>query len=227
MTEFRSNGAVLREFVPLEGARVLDIGSGDGTLVRYMTKHGATVTGLECGAAQLEKARSHSVVGNEVYVEGVGQDLPFGDSGFDVAVFFNSLHHVPPEFMDAALTEAARVVKPSGAVYVAEPLAEGPSFIVHAPVDDETEVRALADQALRRADGGLLTQESVYFYANSYHYEDFEAMRDESIRIGPERAARFEEVTDEVRALFEEHGVLEEKGWRFDQPMRVNLLRKS
>lgn len=227
MTEFRGNGSVLRENVALDGARVLDIGSGDGKLVRYMTRHGAHATGLECGAAQLEKAQSHALEGDEEYVEGVGQDIPFDDNTFDVAVFFNSLHHVPPEFMDAALAEAARVVKPGGTVYVAEPLAEGPSFAMYAPVDDETEVRALADAALGRADGGLLTQESVKFYTNSYHYESFDAMREETIRIGPERAAIFEEVADEVRALFEELGVKEEKGWRFDQPMRVNILRKS
>lgn len=227
MEKYQGNGAALRENISLDGKRVLDIGSGDGKLVRYMTRHGAHATGLECGAAQLEKAHTYPLEGDETYVEGVGQEIPFGDDEFDVAVFFNSLHHVPPEFMDAALAEAARIIKPDGVVYVAEPLAEGASFAMYAPVDDETEVRALADQALGRADGGALVQESVQYYTNSYHYESFEAMREESIRIGPERAARFEEVADEVLKLFEEHGVKEDKGWRFDQPMRVNILRKS
>ena len=36
---------------------------------------------------------------------------PVPDASFDVVIFFNSLHHVPAESMDAALLEAARVLR--------------------------------------------------------------------------------------------------------------------
>ena len=49
------------------------------------------MTGLECGALQLEKARSYPPEGDEIYVEGFGQELPFDDGAYDAVIFFNSL----------------------------------------------------------------------------------------------------------------------------------------
>ena len=225
--EIRTNGSVMREVLNLAGSRVLDIGSGDGSLVRYLTRHGARATGLECGAAQLEKARSYAIEGDEDYVEGVGQDMPFDDASFDTAIFSNSLHHIPEEYMLPALGEAARVIKPDGIVYVAEPIASGSGFEVHAPIDDETEVRAKAYAAIGRAAEAGLREEREISFDTVYHYADFDEMKDETIRIDPARRALIAAMEDDLRALFERLGVADEKGMRFDQPMRVNVLRKA
>ena len=100
--------------------------------MRYMTRQGASVTGLECGELQLAKARSYPSEGDEVYLEGVGQAMPFNDGDFGAVTFFKSLHHVPPEHMVGALAEAMRVITSAGTVYVAEPIASGTGF---EPVD--------------------------------------------------------------------------------------------
>jgi len=227
MTEIRSNEAVLNEALDLKGLRVLDIGSGAGEKVRYMTRQGASVTGLECGELQLAKARSFPAEGDEVYLEGVGQEQPFDDGSFDVVTFFNSLHHVPVEYMGVALTEAMRVVKPAGTVYVGEPIASGSGFELHAPVDDETSVRSSAYDAIRNAAIHGLTQVQEIFYDTVYHYENFAAFKDEMIRIDPTRRAPFEAIEDDLRCAFERLGIADEEGIRFDQPMRVNVLRKG
>jgi len=227
MTEIRSNEAVLNEALDLKGLRVLDIGSGAGEKVRYMTRQGASVTGLECGELQLAKARSFPAEGDEVYLEGVGQEQPFDDGSFDVVTFFNSLHHVPVEYMGVALTEAMRVVKPAGTVYVGEPIASGSGFELHAPVDDETSVRSSAYDAIRNAAIHGLTQVQEIFYDTVYHYENFAAFKDEMIRIDPTRRAPFEAIEDDLRSAFERLGIADEEGIRFDQPMRVNVLRKG
>ena len=158
MTEIRSNETVLNEVLQLNGLKIVDIGSGAGEKVRYMTRQGASVTGLECGELQLRKARSFPPEGDEVYLEGVGQEQPFEDESFDVVTFFNSLHHVPVEHMAGALAEAARVVKPAGTVYVGEPIASGRGFELHAPIDDETSVRSCAYDAIRNTAIHGLTQ---------------------------------------------------------------------
>ncbi len=225
--ELRSSGSVLREMIVLDGADVLDVGSGDGSLVRYMTKHGARVTGLECGPAQLEKAHSFDREGEETYVEGVGQDMPFDNASFDAVVFNFSLHHIPEDSMLPALKEAARVAKPGATIYINEPIAEGSGFEVHQPIDDETEVRDKALSAIKAAKEVGLRQERELTFLTQYHYTDFEEMKDEMIRIDPTRKAHFESIEDDLRAGFERLGVREEKGMRFDQPVRVNILRKE
>jgi len=226
MNEIRSNESVLNEVLDLKGLKIADIGSGAGEMVRYMTRQGARVTGLECGELQLEKARSFPAEGDEVYLEGVGQELPFDDDSFDVVTFFNSLHHVPLEHMAGALAEATRVVKPGGSVYVGEPIASGRGFELNAPIDDETSVRASAYDAIRNAATHGLKQVREIFYDTVYHYENFAAFKDKMIRIDPRRRAPFEEIEDDLRSNFEQLGIADEAGIRFDQPMRVNVLQK-
>jgi 2-polyprenyl-3-methyl-5-hydroxy-6-metoxy-1,4-benzoquinol methylase len=227
MPEILSNESVLNEVLDLKGLRVVDIGSGAGEMVRYMTRQGASVTGLECGELQLKKARSYPPEGNEVYLEGVGQEQPFDDDSFDVVTFFNSLHHVPVEHMAGALAEAMRVVKSAGTVYVGEPIASGRGFELNAPIDDETSVRSSAYDAIQNAAAHGLLQVREIFYDTVYHYENFAAFKDNMIRIDPTRRTPFEAMEDDLRSAFERLGIPDEQGIRFDQPMRVNVLKKD
>ncbi|MFA9419653.1 MAG: class I SAM-dependent methyltransferase [Gammaproteobacteria bacterium] len=227
MIEFRTNNSVLCEVLSLKDLHVTDIGSGDGTLVRFMTGQGAHVTGLECGAAQLEKARSYALEGDEVYLEGSGQEMPFDDASYDVAIFFNSLHHVPVENMAEALAEARRVVRPGGTIYVAEPVAAGSGFELHAPIDDETSVRSAAYEAIRDAVAGGLIEVREISYHTTYSYENFAAFKDETIRIDPRRRQPFEAMETDLIGLYDKLGIADEKGMRFEQPMRVNVLERA
>ena len=221
------NESVLNETLKLKGLRVVDIGSGAGEMVRYMTRQGASVTGLECGELQLQKARSYPPEGDEIYLQGVGQELPFDDDSFDVVTFFNSLHHVPVKHMAGALAEAMRVVKSTGTVYVGEPIASGRGFELNAPIDDETSVRSCAYEAIQKAAAHGLSQVREIFYDTVYHYENFAAFKDEMIRIDPTRRTPFEAMEDDLRSNFERLGIADEQGIRFDQPMRVNVLEKA
>jgi len=226
MPDTRSNESVLSENLELDKLEIVDVGSGPGDLVRYMTGQGARVTGLECGALQLEKARSYPLAGDEVYIEGIGQDMPFADASFDLVIFFNSLHHVPAEHMATALDEASRVVRSAGTVYVAEPIAAGSGFELHAPIDDETSVRDAAYDAIRSATARGFTQVREIFYQTVYHYPDFAAFKEDVIRVEPRRRDLFAAIEGELHEAFDRLGVTEESGMRFEQPMRVNLLKK-
>ena len=138
MTTVRTTLDVLDEVIAPAGRTIVDVGCGDGALVRALANQGARMIGVEISAGQLEGARAHPPVADERYVEGTGQALPLADDSADAVVFLQSLHHVPEEHMDAALAEAARVAP---LVYVQEPLAQGPFFDLVALVDDETRVR--------------------------------------------------------------------------------------
>lgn len=221
----RNNADVIVETLALDGKRVIDVGCGDGHLARHMARFGARVLGVECSPRQLAKARAAEPVRGVEIVEGVGQALPAASGDADYVVFFNSLHHVPAAVMGKALEEAARVLRPGGRIYISEPIAEGRFFETCRPVDDETEVRALAYHALRNCPALKPVQE--FRYLHTVRMRTFDAFRDRIISANSEREARFDAMKDELRALFESNGTRTDEGWTFDQPMRVNLLERA
>jgi len=216
----------MAELVPLNGATVLDVGCGNGRITRLIAGLGAQVIGIDPGRAQIDKAKEQVPANGERYVMGTAEDLPVGDSSADVVFFFNSLHHVPEAAMDAALAEARRALKPDGWLFIAEPLAEGPQFLMQQPLNDETEVRARAYEAIGRAKSRGFTEVSESRYTADGKHASYESYRDGSIAISPARAELFAERDAEMRARFERYGEKRADGWHFASPIRVNVLRK-
>jgi len=223
----RRNGEVLRDTLDLPGKNILDIGCGDGALVRMMAKKGATVVGLEPSENQLIKARSAAPIEGAEYLQGSAMDLPFTDQRFDAVVFFNSLHHIPKEGRFQSLEEAARVIKSGGVVYICEPVAGGPHFDLMKPVDDETEVRAHAYEQIGRAVEAGLSQISEIRYEHTVIRESYEDFRDKIIAPDPHRKAAFDALDGGLRDAFEHYSTKTDKGYTFAQPMRVNVLKKA
>lgn len=221
----KNNTDVLLESLDLAGKRVIDVGCGDGGLTRLMARQGAEVVGVECGARQLAKARAAEAVPGADVVEGVAQALPAADGSADIVVFFNSLHHVPVAAMDQALAEAARVLKPGGLLYVSEPVAEGRFFELCRPVDDETEVRAAAHRALKKAAGFEELREETCLH--TLRLSGFEAFRDRIVSADEERSRSFDALEGELRQAFDRLATpAPDGGFTFDQPSRMNLLRR-
>ncbi len=157
---------MLERLAPPYAKDVVDIGCGGGALVRALTGLGARVTGVEISESQLAGAIAQDNGGGARYLVGRAERLPLDDSSVDIVVFMRSLHHVPHDQLGAALAEARRVIRPGGAVYVAEPLAEGSFFELTRMVDDETGVRAAAQAALTHAaDDGLRRSTTVEYDA--------------------------------------------------------------
>lgn len=217
--------AVLDELLDVGGRDVLDVGCGEGWLVRRLALAGARVVGLDPLAVALERARSKGPEDDLArYVEGVAQALPFPAASFDAVVLFNSLHHVPTALMDAALAEAARVLRRGGVLYVQEPLAEGEFFELTRTVDDETRVRAAAQASLDRAGAGALVELSRRELVIAIRLEDFEALRRLLLGVEPGRAAAIVEREAALRACFERLGRRAGGGREFGQPVRVSLF---
>ena len=105
---------IIAATLDLSGRRVVDIGCGKGGPTIHMARQGATVLGIDPDSDRIAAAREAAARESiEVtFEEGFAQSLPVADGTLDVAVFTNSLHHVPVDAIADALREAARVLKP-------------------------------------------------------------------------------------------------------------------
>ncbi len=223
--ELRTHVDVMVEHLALAGKQVLDVGCGDGHLTRTMARRGAQVIGIEPGERMLAKARAAEPVGTETYLEGAAEALPVGDASADIVVFFNSLHHVPTAGMEQALVESRRALQDAGKLYIAEPLAQGSQFELHRPVIDETQVRAEAYRVIQASAACGFRQEHESIYGADVCMIDFEAFRERSVSISPDRDAVFAAQDQELRRRFEAYGERRPDGWHFVQYIRVNVLR--
>ncbi len=218
---------VLGELVSLAGRRVADVGCGDGGLVRMMAEAGAQAVGVEARESAIERARAQPAVGDESYVLGRGEDLPFDDASLDAVVYLNSLHHVGVDDQEPAVAEASRVLKPGGALLVIEPLAEGAYFELLRPIEDETEVRAHAYAVLGRAERLGFAAETEVLYRTKLAFSGFDAFELRVAHVDETRQAALEAQRSALQQAFVQRGEKDERGRSiFYQPMRANLLRR-
>jgi SAM-dependent methyltransferase len=223
----RKNFDVLNDLISLRDKDVVDVGCGDGGLVRRLSREGARVIGVECGAQALEAARAAQPVGDERYAEGVGQALPLPALSADVIIYANSLHHVPVESMSDALTDAARVLRADGLLYVQEPLADGTYFNLMKPIDDETEIRAAAQSVLGTAAHYGFTPVADVTYRIVQSFDDFEAFRRGMGAVDPSRLPVLDSMRSDLERRFSDLSVPDNGKSTFQQPMRVNVYQKT
>jgi ubiquinone/menaquinone biosynthesis C-methylase UbiE/ADP-ribose pyrophosphatase YjhB (NUDIX family) len=107
----------------VRGKRAIVLGCGGGQDCVALDRMGAVAVGVDVSAKQVEYARKYATrhsAQNVSFVEGSVDDLSrFDDASFDLAVSIHALGYV--EQIDAALGEAARVLKPGGVLAVSVP----------------------------------------------------------------------------------------------------------
>ena len=128
--------------------------------------------------------------------------------------------------MDLALREATRVTKPAGPIVVIEPLAEGSLFSVLRQVEDETDVRAAAQEVIDGAiESGNVEQVSHTDYLRHEHYADLEQFLARIVAVDPARAAVVEGRRPEIEAAFRRYARAAADGRMIlEQPMRARVL---
>ena len=103
------------------GARWLDVACGPGLVARGLAPRVGEVHGVDMTPAMVDVARREAAaerLSNAVFSVGDATALDFADATFEGAVTRFSLHHIP--LPGRVVAEMARVVRPGGAVIVAD-----------------------------------------------------------------------------------------------------------
>ncbi len=179
--------------------RVLDAGTGTGTLALGLAPHAREVVGVDLVPELLAEARrlAEGHV-NVSFVEADVLALPFQPQSFDLAASSRTLHHVArPELL---VSELVRVTRPGGSVLLIDQLAspdplEGMAQDRIERLRDPSHTRTLSDQDIR----GLLD-------ANSLVLVRFDTSREERdldrfLDLGACHGAPREVVLQEVERL--------------------------
>jgi ubiquinone/menaquinone biosynthesis C-methylase UbiE len=99
---------------------VVDVGCGTGTLAIALARAGARVVAVDGDEDVLRRARAKAGGLDVEWRTGLADALPVADASADAVVCSLLLHHLGPEAKTAALAEARRVLRPGGALHVAD-----------------------------------------------------------------------------------------------------------
>jgi SAM-dependent methyltransferase len=151
------------------GDDVLEIGPGPGRTTDLLRERAPRVTALELDASLAGALGARLSGSNVEVVQGDGTDTGLEANRFTSVTCFHMLHHMPtPELQDRLFAEACRVLRPGGALLVADALDEegvrsrhrdeGETFVPLDPerVRDRLQRAGFADAAVELGDYQIL-----------------------------------------------------------------------
>lgn len=219
--------ALLHRLVNLDQhQKIVELGCGAAELARRLL---ARFPGCEIAALEVDERQHAKNLLNPLrrlqFIQAGAQSIPFPDGEFDLALMLKSLHHVPLQQLDQALSEVHRVLRTSGLLYVSEPVFAGELNEVMRLFHDEEFVRAAAQNAMQKAiASGAWEHVSEVQFDVPVQFRDFADF--EARMIGVTFANHRLDATtlQQVHERFAPH--MNADGAHFVRPMRVNLLRR-
>ncbi len=223
----RDELSVIEELLQLDGKDILDLGCGRAEKTRAIADAGTgrRILALEVDETQHALNLEIGDLQNVRFELGAAQKIPAADRSFDVVFLFKSLHHVPVESMDQALAEVARVLRPGGLAYISEPIFRGPFNDILRIFHDESRVRTEAFGAIERAvRSGALELESQTFFLAPLYFAGFSAFEEHVIGATHTEFDLTDGRYEKAQSTFARSEG--EDGAHFEQPVRVDLLRR-
>ena len=213
--------------LPLDGARVLELGCGKAEKTRLLAESGRVAEILVLEVDVIQHARNLAITDlpNVRFCQGGAEAIPPDDGSFDIVLLFKSLHHVPMAHMDQALREIARVLRPGGLAWISEPVYAGELNDIMRLFHDEKTVREAAFAATGKAVAeGILALERQHFFRTRSHFDSFDEFDGRMIRVTHTNHSLSPECYQQVKEQFLAH--MTPAGATFFPPQRVDVLRK-
>ena len=218
---------LLPRLLPLEDARVLELGCGRAWMTRQISERFPVRELVATEVDRIQHRRNLEIADlpRVQFRYGGAEAIDLEDGAADIVLMFKSLHHVPTELMDQALMEIRRVLSPGGLAYISEPIYGGEFNQLLRMFHDERAVRQAAFDAVRRAveRGALELVRQVFFLAPT-RFADFAEFERRIIQVTHTEHRIAPEVYARLRERFE--AAMTADGAEFIQPHRVDLLRR-
>lgn len=218
---------IYAELLPLQGARIIELGCGSAKHTRQIAETHAPESILACEVdrIQLDKNRAITDLPAVRFVDAGAEAIPAGDASADIVMMFKSLHHVPVESMATAMQEIARVLRPGGLAYISEPIYAGAFNEILRLFHDEGSVRQAAFEAVRNAvaDNVLELVEQRFFNTRN-DFTDFAEFDQRLLQATHTEHNLSPQLYETVRQRFNAH--MTGDGAHFVMPIRVDLLRR-
>ncbi|MHB1216430.1 MAG: class I SAM-dependent methyltransferase [Thiobacillus sp.] len=217
---------IIHALLSLPGARVIELGCGKADKTRLVAQAAASVLALEVDPIQLADNQAADAPDNVRFEYGGAENIPAADASCDIVLMFKSLHHVPTELMDDALSEIRRVLKPGGVAYISEPVYAGDFNDILRLFHDEKAVRDAAFAAeLNAVSTQKLSLVKQTFFLQPVHFEDFSQYEDQILKVTHTDHTLSSALLEAVRSQFDQH--MSAGGADFHMPIRVDLFTKD
>ncbi|HDK37662.1 MAG TPA: class I SAM-dependent methyltransferase [Thiolapillus brandeum] len=218
---------IMQEVLPFSDADVLELGCGRARWTRTIAERFPvkSVTATEVDKIQHEKNLQISDLPKVKFVYGGAEDIPLDDASVDIVIMLKSLHHVPINMMDKALSEIHRVLRPGGLAYISEPVYVGAFNDILRLFNDEKTVRQAAFAVLKQAvDKGDFKLEQEIFFQSKSKFGSFAEFEERFLFPSHSDHQIDQDLHEKVKLAVEPH--LGPNGASFTNPHRVDLLRK-
>ena len=178
--------------VPLEGAKVLDIGCGAGLLSEALAGEGARVTAIDLAPELIDVAKLHQLeAGHQIdyrvqSAEAIADELP---GGFDAVTCMEMLEHVPDP--GSVIEACARLLKPGGRLFLST-LNRTPAAFALAIVGAEYVARLLPKGTHQYRDFIPPAELAAWLRAAGLQLEDVSGLMYEPWRNGARLTSRTE-----------------------------------
>lgn len=217
----------LIETLNLNNKVLLELGCGNASMTQKIALCGYDRNIIACEVDKKQHLKNLKLgIENIHFLLCAAQDIKLKDNTVDMVLMFKSFHHIPKEHMKKALSEIKRVLKPSGLLYISEPLYSGAQNELVSIFHDEKQVRIDAFEAIKES---ILTGKfklfRELFFNTEISYKNFEDFKMKQMNQTFHDTSIQKQLEDKVKTKY--NSFASKDGYvEFLKPFRVNILQK-
>ncbi|QKF81891.1 class I SAM-dependent methyltransferase [Halarcobacter ebronensis] len=214
------------ESLNLNFKTILELGCGTAAMTQKIATNGHTREVIACDVDEIQHKKNLELdIKNIKFLLCGAQKLPIKDESIDFVFMFKSFHHVPKEYMNDALSEIKRVLKPRGMLYISEPLHMGKQNELVAMFHNEEEVRKDAFECIKDfVENEEMKLFKEFFFQTPITYKSFDDFVKRQMHNTYNEISVSDELKQKVNDKYNEFGG---KELTLLKPFRVDILQKN